>query len=192
MRAAHLSSRHVRSVILTEASERSLRATTSDSFAPAKPVPVPSLRHPIFSVILTVASEARYAQRPRTASRSEAGTGSKFLIQLSPPPHIFSVPPSFTGKGSGVRFRSYSSSQTVASKARPIRHPDHSERTLAMRKDLGQVRAAKPVPVPSLLIHKIRHPMTEAINPLAAKITSAREASPNPQASPMNPRQRAP
>jgi hypothetical protein len=32
------------SVILTEASERSLRGRTSDSFAKAKPVPVPSLR----------------------------------------------------------------------------------------------------------------------------------------------------
>ena len=40
-------SKHRQSVILTVASERSLRGRISDSFAKAKPVPVPSLRIPL-------------------------------------------------------------------------------------------------------------------------------------------------
>jgi hypothetical protein len=43
-------------------------------------------------------------------------------------------------------------------------HPDRSERTLATRNDLGQLRAAKPVPVPNLRIQLDCHPERSEIS----------------------------
>jgi hypothetical protein len=169
-------------VILTEASERSLRGRTSDSFAKAKPVPVPYLliqkiRHPDRSE-RTLATRKDLGQ----LRESEAGTGSK-----SPHPTPV-IAPYFLGSpflhregGQGVRFRTSNSKHrqsvilTEASErslrgrafladsggeTRPLSagvtpaeagtgssslfcHPDRSERTLASRKDLGQLRESE-------------------------------------------------
>jgi hypothetical protein len=98
-----------KSVILTEASERSLRGRTSDSFAHRS-------RHRFQvaaskkSVILTERAKLAEVEGPRTASRGEADTGSK-----SPHPTAV-IAPYFLGSpflhregGQGVRFRTSNS-----------------------------------------------------------------------------------
>ena len=75
------------SVILTVASERSLRATTSDSFAKAKPVPVPNLRIQSLSVILTVASER--SLRGRTSDSFAKRSRYRFRVSASKKPSAF-------------------------------------------------------------------------------------------------------